>query len=476
MTPAHHRIIWWLRRDLRLSDNQALDAAQRDAGEVIPLYVLDPFFRQSRFYSTRRAAFLHGGLQAIDLDLQKRGGRLIVRSGDPVTVLQEVAAESGASVIYAEADYSPYARRRDQRVSALLPLQVFGGTCFRSPGTITKDDGTPYSVYSPFMRKWKALGLSDALAPLPAPDHISTPVAIRSEAQPAAGQATSSGFPPGEQEAQSRLQKFSEQHPDGIFDYHEQRNRLDLEGTSQLSPYLRFGMLSVRQAIAAVYWAMQAAGSSEDLRGGAESWLNELIWREFYISIMYHHPQVLKRSFKVSYDNILWQNDESDFDAWRKGKTGYPIVDAAMRQLTASGWMHNRGRMIVASFLVKNLLIDWRWGEQWFMHQLIDGDPAANNGGWQWTAGTGTDAAPYFRVFNPILQSRKFDPHGTYIRKWSPELAQVPDKYIHTPWKMPLEVQQASDCIMGEDYPLPIVDLQTSRQRALAAYAVVRKA
>jgi deoxyribodipyrimidine photo-lyase len=221
--------------------------------------------------------------------------------------------------------------------------------------------------------------------------------------------------------------------------------------------------------VVAALQAIAAAPNSE-ARKGAESWFNELIWREFYIHILYHFPHVRGRSFRHELDAIGWANAESDFDAWCQGRTGYPMVDAAMRQLAQTGWMHNRARMIVASFLVKDLLIDWRWGERWFMQHLVDGDPAANNGGWQWTAGTGTDAAPYFRVFNPILQGKKSDPQGAYVRHWLPELSTVPNKYIHNPWEMPIETQRKVGCLIGRDYPPPIVDHKLARERVLAVY------
>ncbi len=198
--------------------------------------------------------------------------------------------------------------------------------------------------------------------------------------------------------------------------------------------------------------------------------MNELVWREFYSAILYHFPYVRQMAFRPAMRQISWRNDPADFAAWAAGRTGYPVVDAAMRQLNTTGWMHNRARMIVASFLTKDLLVDWRWGERYFMQQLLDGDPAANNGGWQWTAGTGTDAAPYFRVFNPVLQGIKFDPQGAYVRRWTPELAAVPDEFIHTPWKMPVELQRSAGCIIGKDYPAPIVDHAAARQRVLAAY------
>jgi deoxyribodipyrimidine photo-lyase len=237
-----------------------------------------------------------------------------------------------------------------------------------------------------------------------------------------------------------------------------------------LSPYLRFGMLSARQAFVV---AQEARGRApnEAARVGIQTWLNELVWREFYFSILYHFPYVRNRPFRSKMQDLAWLNQPSDFKAWCQGQTGYPVVDAAMRQLLETGWMHNRARMIVASFLVKDLLVDWRWGEKWFMQHLIDGDPAANNGGWQWSAGTGTDAAPYFRIFNPVLQSQKHDPHGTYIRRYVPELGDVPDEHIHAPWMMPKALQEQIGCIIGNDYPAPIVDHALARERALATFA-----
>jgi deoxyribodipyrimidine photo-lyase len=266
-------------------------------------------------------------------------------------------------------------------------------------------------------------------------------------------------FPSSEADANKRLSAFI---ADQLYDYGSNRNRLDLDGTSALSPYIHFGILGMQTLARMAQHAISHAPEPLS-RKSAQIWLNELIWREFYIYILYHYPHVRKRSFRQKYDDIQWWNDQKDFEAWKVGLTGFPVVDAGMRQLQATGWMHNRARMIVASFLVKDLLIDWRWGEQWFMENLLDGDLAANNGGWQWTAGTGTDAAPYFRIFNPILQGKKFDPSGDYIRNWVPELAHLDSKVIHTPWENKIAIS---------GYPTPIVDRKFARERVLAAYKV----
>jgi deoxyribodipyrimidine photo-lyase len=276
-------------------------------------------------------------------------------------------------------------------------------------------------------------------------------------------------FPAGEAEALRRLRAFAGGSAAAIHRYDEERNRLDREGTALLSPYLRFGMVSARRAAVAALHAMNHAPDTATRKGG-ETWLNELIWREFYMAILYHFPFVMEMAFREELREISWRDDRAGFDAWCAGLTGYPVVDAAMRQLEATGWMHNRARMIAASFLVKDLLIDWRRGEQFFMQRLVDGDPAANNGGWQWTAGVGTDAAPYFRIFNPSLQGAKFDPEGAYVRRWLPELARVPLNYLHTPWLMPLSEQVKAGCRIGRDYPEPNVDHALARDRTLAAY------
>ncbi len=461
--------LWWIRRDLRLTDNQALAAALAGADQVVPVFVIDPALWDVQ-PAANRQAFLLAGLRQLDGDLRARGSRLIIRRGEPLLALARLASETGASALCAERDYSPFARRRDERVARELPLRLVDSLTVHPPEAVLKADGKPYTVFTPFSRAWKTRTPPSPALVLSPPARIVTPRHVASEAWPG-GPGLPASVPclPGEVKAQHRLDLFADQDDPAVYRYGEGCNRLDEDGTSLLSPYLRFGMLSARQAAVAAYRAIGLAPNAV-ARKSAETWLNELIWREFYISILHHFPHVLYQAFRADLRDILWRNDEREFAAWRQGRTGYPVVDAAMRQLEQAGWMHNRARMIAASFLVKDLLIDWRWGERWFMQHLVDGDPAANNGGWQWTAGVGTDAAPYFRVFNPVLQGKKFDPQGGYVRRWLPELARVPDKFVHTPWEMPVEVQQAAGCLIGQDYPAPIVEHSPARVRVLTAY------
>ena len=454
-------VIWWIRRDVRLHDNRALGAASARGGPVIPVFVLDPGVLESRLHraASRRRAFLFGGLSDLDRELHARGSRLVVREGRPVDALAALVQETDAQVVVAEGDVSPYARRRDAAVRRAVPLELVGSPTVHHPADVLKRDGSPYTVFTPFRKAWLARPLPSTLD-VPRERFEPVPDAIASATLPVG--ASSTAFPPGETEARRRLRAFTGGAHAAINRYATDRNRLDVAGTSALSPYLRFGMVSPREAVLAAVAA------------GADVWLSELVWREFYQAILFHFPDVLRGAFDARFQTFGYRRDGAALAAWQRGTTGYPIVDAAMRQLAQVGWMHNRARMIVASFLTKHLLLDWREGEAWFMQQLIDGDPAANNGGWQWTAGVGTDAAPYFRVFNPIVQAKKFDPDGAYVRRWLPELRRVHGAAVHEPWTLSPIEQRAAGCVIGRDYPAPLVEHHPPRARALAAYRQAR--
>jgi len=469
--------IVWFRRDLRLHDHPALVAAATAHDAVVPLYVLDPRLLRGRFASPNRAWFLLGSLRALAVDLAARGAPLVVRLGDPATVVPEVAVAARATDVYVSRDHAPYGRARDRRVAEALVATPLGarlhaktGVLVHEPEVIASLDGRPYSVYSPFRRAWERLPRREALtAPASLPGHGLPAGEIPTLGELGLGDSPTADpalLPePGEAAARRRLERWLER---GLRGYAGTRDRLDLaDGTSRLSADLHVGLLSPAEIVERV---------TDDGDGeGRRVYVNEIVWREFYAHVLFHRPAVRHAAFRAEFDAIEWSADATALDAWRDGRTGYPIVDAAMRQLAATGWMHNRARMIAASFLTKDLLIDWRAGEAHFMAQLVDGDVASNNGGWQWSASTGTDPQPYFRIFNPVSQGRRFDPEGDYVRRWVPELAGVPTAHVHAPWEMPAEVAEASDVRIGIDYPAPIVDHAESRARALATYEAARR-
>lgn len=462
-----------------MEDNPALSQAIAHADQVIPVFVLDPGLLNSPYVGKKRLAFLLDGLQALDRTLRSRKSRLIVRQGKPLETLKQLIHESNASTIFAAPDYSPYARRRDEKISQEIRVIWTGSPSMKPPGTILPTNGRPYRTFSHFNKAWRNAIHHNLEINLATPANISTPETIKGLSFNETGSLM--GIDPGkefvsskagESQAQKLLEAFIKDREAGIYKYDLIRNRIDSDNTSHLSPYLKFGMLSPERVIHAALRAIHEASEPGHLKS-AEAWLDELIWREFYIHILYHFPEVRRKNFRLG--SIDWENDEQKFLSWREGKSGYPIVDAAMRQLRQTGWIHNRARMIVASFLTKDLLIDWRWGERWFMKQLIDGDPAANNGGWQWVAGTGTDAAPYFRIFNPVTQGKKHDPNGSYVRRWIPELEKVPNHWVHTPWEMNPSEQKDYQCEIGVDYPYPIVNHEWARTRALDIFKQARK-
>jgi deoxyribodipyrimidine photo-lyase len=448
--------ILWFRRDLRLADHPALTAAAAD-GAVLPLFVLDPLFLARA--GPPRLIFLFRGLAALD---ETMGGALVVRSGDPAEVVPGLAEELGATTVHASADFGPYGRQRDAAVAAALAergrrLVLTGSPYAVPPGTVTKADGQPYAVFTPFSRAWRAAGWD---APLPVPEvrwHRPRRPSVASDDLPREPTTDAELPPAGEEAAHARWDAFTD---DGLAGYDADRDRPDRPGTSGLSPYLRFGMIHPRQLL-------DRLGHSTAHR----SFGTELAWRDFYADVLFREPRSAWWNLDRGMDALPVDRGAAArprFDAWREGRTGYPLVDAGMRQLLATGWMHNRVRMVVASFLVKDLHLPWQWGARHFLVHLVDGDLASNNHGWQWAAGTGTDAAPYFRVFNPVSQSERFDPDGAYLRRWVPELAHVDGADVHAPWR--------SKRGLPLGYDPPMVDHAEERQEALRRYDVVRSA
>lgn len=467
-------VLVWFRRDLRLADQPALQAAARSGQPVLPVFVLSSAERRAGAASRW---WLHGSLTSLISSLAQLGSRLVLRSGDPAQVLATLAQETGATALYFNRSWQPDERRTEQRVTAavepLLAVHSFPGDCLHEPGSVRSGAGQALRVFTPF---WRAcLQLGDPPAPRAAPagwihwlgDVASEPLAewaLLPRAPDWAG-GLRQHWRPGEASATHALDQFID---GGLDHYHDHRDRPDLAGTSRLSPHLHFGEIGPRQ----VWHAVRSRASGQaSLAAGADAYLRELGWREFSLHLLHFWPDLPTCEFQRTFVGFPWRRDTHALQRWQRGETGYPLVDAGMRELWSSGWMHNRVRMVAASFLVKHLLLDWRAGEAWFWDTLVDADLANNSASWQWVAGCGADAAPYFRIFNPILQGRKFDPDGNYVRKWLPELAGIRPRYVHAPWTAPPAELRAAGVIPGKTYPLPIVEHNVARQRALAAYA-----
>ena len=465
----------WFRRDLRDFDHAALFHALKSHAQVYCVFVFDIGILDAlQQRADRRVEFIHRSLQALDGALRARGGGLIVRHGDPVSLIPALASRLEVAAVYANRDYEPAALRRDADVADALHTLGIGFQDFKDQVIFEKDEvltqaGRPFSVFTPYKKTWlkqlddfqlKAYPVEKYAAHLaPPPEGESLPSLESLGFEPT--NLTELSIPVGMEGGRQLLEDFRRR----ISRYKARRDFPAAKGVSYLSVHLRFGTVSIRELARLAH----AVGGE-----GAETWLSELVWRDFYFQILWHHPHVVSHSFRSEFDRVAWDSAPALLEAWQQGRTGYPIVDAAMRQLLHSGYMHNRLRMIVASFLTKDLGIDWREGERFFALHLNDFDLAANNGGWQWAASTGCDAQPWFRIFNPVTQSEKFDPEGAFIRRYLPELARVPDKYIHAPWTLPPIDQKLASCVIGEDYPAPVVDHARARERTLARFEVVK--
>ncbi len=459
----------WFRRDLRLADNPALTAAAT-AEHLVCAFVLDERILRSPRMSAARVTYLRQALVDLDDRLAAAGNRLVVLEGDPATTLVDLARAVGAAAVHATTDHTPFATARDEAVRTALeavevPLESHDGTAIVRPATVLTGSGSPYQVFTPFHRAWKDARHDDPLpvpALPPAPDGVPDGVDATDHPLLAADPLDEPWPDGGEGPARDRLDAWL---ADGVDDYDDQRDVLAANGTSRLSADLHLGCLSAREA-----WSRL-----DRRRTGQSTFATELAWRDFYLHVMAAWPEAARTAFRPEYRDLPWHDDPEGLQAWTEGQTGYPVVDAAMRQLRRMGWMHNRARMIVASFLCKDLLIDWREGEAHFLAHLVDGDIANNNGGWQWAAGTGTDAQPFFRIFNPVSQGRRFDPDGDYVRTYVPELRDVPAPAIHSPWTLSKDDQDRYGVVIGQDYPAPIVDHAEARDRALAWYESNRR-
>lgn len=464
-------ILVWLRKDLRLTDNPALNAAVATGRPVIPLYILDetPGIRPMGAASLW---WLDKSLAALGADIDKRGGRLILRRGQAAGVLDDLIAETGAAGVFWNRLYDKASIDRDAAIKADvrargLACESFNASLLNEPWTVKNGSGEGYKVFTPYWRAAREhigeVHVTAAPAALPSPAAWPSSDGLSDWGLHPTRPDWSTGFSmwsPGEAGAVDRLVSFLSSK---IQDYADKRDIPGVEVTSLLSPHLHFGEIGPRQIWVATR-AEAAAGNIPVAQ--ADKFLSEVGWREFNHSILFHRPDITTANFRPEFDAFPWNHDDAAFAAWTRGQTGYPIVDAGMRELWATGFMHNRVRMIVASFLIKHLLIDWRQGEAWFWDTLLDADLANNVGNWQWTAGSGADAAPYFRIFNPITQGEKFDPRGVYVRRWVPELSNLPDKVIHSPWTAPTHLTPAAK----RTYSRPVVDHARARQRALDAY------
>lgn len=475
-------ILVWFRNDLRLTDHPALESALAAGVPVIPVFSWAPEEEAPWQPGAASRWWLHHSLASLDASLRTLSSRLIIRRGPSLDTLLALARETGARRVVWCRRYEPAVIARDSRIKETLREQgieaeSFNGSLLHEPWTIRNQAGKPFQVFTPY---WKScLNGSDPDGPLGIPLRVPGPkVWPQSEPFEALGLLPTIRWDgemarfwkPGEEGARRNLERFN---AGAFFAYKDERNRPDRLGTSRLSPHLHFGEISPRQIWHAVKGAAQREGASVDLWRGSQ-FLAEVGWREFAYHLLFHFPHTPERPLRVDFEAFPWRRDAVALKAWERGRTGIPMVDAGMRELWATGWMHNRVRMVVGSWLVKNLLLSWQEGARWFWDTLVDADLASNTLGWQWVGGCGADAAPYFRVFNPVSQGTKFDPEGAYVRRWVPELARMPAEHIHAPWEAPSDVLREAGVGLGREYPEPMVSLSASRIAALAAFGSIR--
>ena len=474
-------VLLWLRQDLRLADNPSLSAAVGCGGPVIPVYVLDDESPGRWRMGGASRWWLAQSLDRLDRAFGSLGSRLIVRRGPAMQVIPALSAETGARAVHCSRMVEPWAARLEVDLKAALAsagvdLRRFGGALLHEPEAIRSQTGHPYKVYSAFERTAMAGGEPRRpmappkvlAAPSRWPDSLPIASLGLSPTKPDWSGGLASAWTPGEDGARARLAAFV---AGPISNYHRLRDRPDIEATSQLSPHLHFGEISPHTCWVAARSLLGDGGKAD---AGVAKFCSELLWREFSAHLIHHWPDLPEAPFRPEFSGFAWRDDDVARRAWQQGRTGYPIVDAGMRELWTSGYMHNRVRMIAASFLIKDLLLPWQAGEAWFWDTLVDADLANNAASWQWVAGSGADAAPYFRIFNPVKQGQTFDPEGAYVRQHVPELARLPAEYIHAPFMAPARVLEAAGIVLGRDYPQPIVDHGEARLRALAAFAAIK--
>ena len=467
--------ILWFRVDLRLSDNPAFQKAIELGKPIIPIYILDDDDANNRKLGVASKWWLHNSLQSIHSELEKIGSKILFFKGNAEDVIKKIIDETDADTILWNRRYEPWAVKRDKSIKENLISQSknvfsFNGSLLYEPWEIKSKIGNPLKVFTPFKRA--LLNKGDVFEVSKSPNTIQSPSLWPSSLNiddldlvknKSSTNKFANSWKPGSKTAKAKLISFKKNN---IHNYNKDRDIPSVLGTSKLSPHLRFGEISPKE----IFIAMNDLEEND----GVLTYKSEIIWREFAHNLLWYFPDIHEKPIKNEFSKFTWDKSQSNFDLWTKGMTGYPIVDAGMRELWSTGWMHNRIRMVTASFLTKHLLLPWQMGEKWFWNTLLDADPASNTSGWQWVSGSGADAAPYFRIFNPIIQGQKFDPKGEYVKKFIPELKNLPSKFIHEPWKADSALLKKSDIKLGETYPLPIVDHKFARERALKKYEEIR--